>query len=267
MPVSLRGTPHVQLLVSVRSPADASAALAGGADVIDAKEPAAGALGPVTEDVFQNIAAVVARARPLTAALGDAADPVAVEHAACVYAAAGALLVKIGFAGIASAGRIAALIAAAARGARAGSDGQSGVVAVAYADADTAVGVAPTDLLEVAARAGASGVLLDTADKDGPGLTGLFSASALTAWVARAHEAGLLAALAGRLAAPDFALVRRAGADIVGVRGAVCDGGRNGLVRADRVRALRELCAPDSMALGGPGTRPSDILDKSRKPR
>src|SRR6266513_157132 len=125
----------MRLLVSVASAAEASAALAGGADVIDAKDPRAGTLGAVAFDVLREIHAAVAGRRPVTAALGDAADEAEIERASRAFAAAGASLVKVGFAGIASAGRVTALIAAAVRGARAGSDGNGGVVAVAYADA------------------------------------------------------------------------------------------------------------------------------------
>ena len=50
----------MRLLVSVSSAAEASAALAGGADVIDAKDPLAGALGAVSADVLREIHAIVA---------------------------------------------------------------------------------------------------------------------------------------------------------------------------------------------------------------
>src|SRR6059036_3681157 len=108
----------MRLLVSVTCAAEASAALAGGADVIDAKDPLAGALGAVSVEVLHEIYAAVARQRPLTAALGDAGDEAAIERAARTFVAAGAALVKVGFAGIASAGRVATLTTAADRGAR-----------------------------------------------------------------------------------------------------------------------------------------------------
>ena len=87
-------------------------------------------------------------------------------------------------------------------------------------------------------------MLLDTADKSGPGLRGLMTPRALARWVAEAHDAGLLVALAGKLTADDLAFVRDAGADIAGVRGAACDGGRTGRVSSDRVAVLRKLCGP-----------------------
>jgi uncharacterized protein (UPF0264 family) len=115
-----------------------------------------------------------------------------------------------------------------------------GVVAVAYADADRALGLAPFALVAEAARAGAEGLLLDTADKAGPRLPELMDPAALTAFVASVREAGLFVALAGRLTKDDLPSIRDAGADIAGVRGAACEGGRTGHVSADRVRALQD---------------------------
>jgi len=115
--------------------------------------------------------------------------------------------------------------------------------------------------VDVAARAGATGVLLDTADKTGPGLRGLMTPSALVRWVAEAHEAGLLVALAGKLTAEDLAFVQDAGADIAGVRGAACEGGRRGRVSIDRVALLRTLCNPPK---GGSHVR--DLADVANLP-
>ena len=219
----------MRLLVSVRSADEASAALAGGADVIDAKEPASGALGAVPLRTLREIHTAVGDRRAVSAAIGDAGDEAAIEAQALAYAAAGAAFVKVGFRGVSSAARVQSLLAAALRGSR-------DVIAAAYAD--DANGLAPEALADAAARAGARGVLLDTADKDGPGLPALLDASALRTWVSRAHAAGLLVAVAGRLTAADLALVRDCGADIAGVRGAACTGGRTGTVSAERVRKL-----------------------------
>jgi uncharacterized protein (UPF0264 family) len=240
----------MRLLVSVANAAEASAALAGGADVIDAKDPLAGALGAVQLDVLLEIHSAVAGARLVTAAIGDAADDAAIERAARTFSGAGAALVKVGFAGIASAGRVEALIAAAVRGVRAGGDGTGGVVAVAYADADRVSSLAAAALIGVAARAGATGVLLDTADKSGPGLRGLIAPAALLRWVSAAHDAGLQVAVAGKLTADDLAFVRDAGADIAGVRGAACEGGRTGRVSAEKVAALRARCGAAEVVRG-----------------
>jgi uncharacterized protein (UPF0264 family) len=234
----------MRLLVSVATPEEVPAALAGGADVIDAKDPTL-ALGAVAADVLRRIHAACDGKRLVTAALGDADSEDRIERTAVTMTEAGAALVKVGFAGIADRARVAALLTAAVRGAQV--RGRGGVVAVAYADADRAANLSPAALPDVAARVGAVGVLLDTADKSGPGLRTLISARALSDWVARAHQAGLLVALAGKLSAEDLAYARDAGADIAGVRGAACDGGRAGRVSMEKVQALvrRLRLAPD----------------------
>ena len=228
----------MRLLISVADARDASAALAGGGDLIDAKDAGAGALAPVAAAVLAEIAAVVAGARPVTAALGDAGDEASVERAARGFVLAGAALVKIGFGGIADHRRAAALLAAAVRGA---ADAGGGVVAVGYADASRAASIAPAALACIAADGGATGVLLDTCNKSGPGLRALVDPAALAAFVAAAHDAGLLVALAGKLTIDDLMFARDAGADVAGVRGAACDGGRTGRVTSDRVAALRAV--------------------------
>ncbi len=229
----------MRLLVSVAHAADAAAALAGGADLIDAKDPTGGALAAVAPGEFAAICAAVAGARPVTAALGNAAEEDAVERAARAFGQAGARFVKIGFAGITSGEHVGILTKAAVRGARAGGPGHCGVVAVAFADADRAAGLAPFALVAAAARAGAEGLLLDTANKSGPGLRDLMEAAALAAFVSSVREAGLFVALAGQLSAADLPFIRDAGADIAGVRGAACEGGRGGQVSAERVRQLQ----------------------------
>jgi uncharacterized protein (UPF0264 family) len=235
----------MQLLVSVSNAAEASAALAGGADVIDAKNPLVGALGAVSLQTLGDIRLTVGGRRPLTAALGDAADEATIERAAHTFACAGAMFIKIGFAGIASHARIADLLTAAVRGAKAASD-DCGVVAVWYADADRVFSSAAASLATVAGRSGADGLLLDTADKSGPGLRELVAPERLADWITETHAAGLFVALAGKLTAQDLMFARDAGADIAGVRGAACEGGRAGCVAVDKVRQLRTMCGPSA---------------------
>jgi uncharacterized protein (UPF0264 family) len=50
-----------------------------------------------------------------------------------------------------------------------------------------------------------------------------------------------MVALAGRLQLDDLDFVREAGADVAGVRGAACDGGRAGRINAEIVRALADV--------------------------
>jgi uncharacterized protein (UPF0264 family) len=108
------------------------------------------------------------------------------------------------------------------------------VVLVAYADQ----GLDPFVVIDLAATVGAAGVLLDTADKRGPGLMALLDPWAVRAWIGAAHASDLSAAVAGRLTLDDVQRVAALGADFAGVRGAACEGPRTGRVTALRVRAL-----------------------------
>ena len=228
----------MQLLVSARNAAEAAAALAGGADIVDAKEPSAGALGAVAIDVLREMLSMVHAACPVSAALDDAKDVGALERRVRAYAVEGVTFVKIGFARITDAVRVTDLIASAVGAARAHA---CAVVAVGYADAERVGGIECDALFDAAARGGAAGVLIDTADKAGPGLLQLSPPSALRRYVSDTHDRGLSIALAGKLSSADLAVVRDIGADIVGVRGAACRAGRTSAISEARVRLLAQI--------------------------
>src|SRR5581483_9677908 len=190
----------MKLLVSVADAADATAAIDGGADIIDAKDPSRGPLGPVAPDALAAIVARVAGRRPVSAALDETSGD----------------LPHLAFAKLT----------------RPRSVPGCAIVLAAFADRCW------EHVIEAATRNRAHGVLLDTSDKNSLGLFGLVSEDAIRRWVERAHAAGLTVALAGRLTADDLPRVAALGADIAGVRGAACEGGRGGRVSADRVRAL-----------------------------
>jgi len=232
----------VRLLVSVATAAEAAAAVAGGADIVDAKDPRRGALGAVSLHVFASIHAAVGGMTPVSAAAGDAGDEARIVDAARAFSQAGAAFVKVGFAGIRSGARVAQLLRAALVRTPA-------VIAVAYADSPAAGSIPPEGIIEAAARAGALGVLIDTADKQGPGLCGLVSHEQIHDWVGTAHEHGMIAAVAGKLTARDIEPIARTGADIAGVRGAACDHGRMGTVSSRRVRTLRDQASSCSAVI------------------
>jgi hypothetical protein len=228
----------MRLLVSARNAADAAAALAGGADILDAKEPSAGALGAVTIEVLREMLSTVDAACPVSAALGDAEDATALERSVRANAVEGVAFVKIGFAGITDVVRVTDLIASAVRAARAHA---CEVVAVGYADAARVGGIECDALFDAATRGGAAGVLIDTADKAGAGLLQLSAPAALRRYVSAAHDRGLSIAMAGKLSSADLAVVRDVGADIAGVRGAACRAGRESAISEARVRVLAQI--------------------------
>jgi uncharacterized protein (UPF0264 family) len=224
----------MRLLVSVRNASEATAALAGGADIIDAKEPLNGPLGAVSSDVLHEIAATIGNAAPISAALGDICEDDVVDRAVAARQA-GVTFVKVGFAGMRRRQQLEEVVLTLARAAP-----PPALVLVAYADFDVADAPPPAANLTLAAQINPAGILLDTYDKDGAGLTSLMHACTLATFVSRAKASGRFVALAGKLAFEDIETVQDTGADVIGVRGAACDGGRGGIVTPARVRALCE---------------------------
>jgi uncharacterized protein (UPF0264 family) len=227
----------MRLLVSVRNAEEARAALAGGAEIIDAKEPSLGALGAVDIGVLREIVEAVNGMRPVSAALGDSGDADRLATAARAAAEAGATFVKVGFADVRDPGAVRARLARVMEGALLPSS-PCAVVAVAYADWDEVGGAAPQTVLAGAAAEGAMGVLVDTVRKDGAGLFRCLGRAALGSLVRDARARSLMVALAGRISIEDLSFAYEAGAEIVGVRGAACEHGREGRVRESRVREL-----------------------------
>ena len=227
----------VRLLVSVRGAEEARAAMAGGAEIIDAKEPELGALGAVRIEVLREIIGAVGGMRPVSAALGDAGDTDVLAGAARAAAEAGAMFVKVGFADVREIGAVRERLARVRDGALLPSS-PSAVIAVAYADWDEVGGAAPSTVVAAAAVEGVLGVLIDTVRKDGAGLFRCLGRAALGSLVREARARALLVALAGRITVDDLGFAYEAGAEIAGVRGAACDNGREGRVRESRVREL-----------------------------
>ena len=217
------------LLASVRSAAEAALAVGGGADIIDAKEPAAGALGRVDSEVLRAILRDVAGRRPISATIGDLElSPSAVAAAVEATAADGADIVKIGVFPGALEATWAALRPLAHGGLR--------LVAVMFADR------AP-DLVEFperCAEAGFYGVMLDTADKAAGPLTAHLDREALAGFVARARGLGLVSGLAGSLRLGDIPSLAPLGADYLGFRSALTVAGRSSGLDAAALRNVRE---------------------------
>jgi (5-formylfuran-3-yl)methyl phosphate synthase len=199
----------VRLLVSVVSADEARLALAGGADIIDVKDPSKGALGAPSPLVLSEVVAAVGDAAPVSVALGD--DP-GLPHTAAL-AACGANFVKVGLSGVSDLERGVALLSAVAD--TVGPD--VAVIACAFADVGT-----PEWLPALVARTGIAGALVDTFVKDGRGLYGSLSEAELSSLIGRVRDAGGSFAVAGQLR---LGSLRRVDADVVGVRSAVCRGG------------------------------------------
>jgi uncharacterized protein (UPF0264 family) len=209
------------LLVSVVSALEARRALAGGADIIDVKDPSQGPLGAPSPRVLSEVVTEIGGAAPVSVALGDLPNlPHTAALAARGAALGGAAFVKVGLRGIATVDNAVALMRAVAEAVAP----ETAVIAAAYADAAALdpPALAPEWLPDVVRRAGIAGALVDTFVKDGRGLYSWLSERELVDLIARTRGAGGHFAVAGQLTLGDL---RRVETDVVGVRSAVCRGG------------------------------------------
>lgn len=224
------------LLASVRDMAEAELAWTGGADWLDFKEPAAGALGAVPEAVAAAAVRRYAGRLPLSATLGDCWDtPAEIPARTRTLAALGMPYIKVGlFAGSLSAPLADALHTAAEQ--------TEGLIAVCFAESPPT----PRQITRLA-RLGCRGIMLDTADKRGGSLCDLLPLRAIADFVNGARAEGLLTGLAGSLRPVHVAPLRALAPDYLGFRGALCRGhARDAALEVGLVRQVRALLAtPD----------------------
>jgi uncharacterized protein (UPF0264 family) len=231
-----------RLLVSVRSADEAQIALAGGADLIDVKEPRDGSLGAASPEVWREVAAVVGEARPLSAALGELLgfEPPPSE------ALHGYRYAKLGLAGCselpdwcnrwqAALSRLPKRITA---------------VAVAYADHEAAQAPSPMEVCATGARLGCRVLLIDTFDKGHGDVFDAIPIQRLAQLIQQARLCDMRVVLAGslRLSRLDEALA--VSPDYVAIRGAACLERRDGILSGDLVRRWADRLRVTSSATG-----------------
>jgi (5-formylfuran-3-yl)methyl phosphate synthase len=229
------------LLVSVRSLDEAESAVAGGCDILDVKEPLRGPLGMADVRVMGRIAEYAlsqpSRSMPCSAAMGEILDwtdaterlalPPGVTHA------------KLGPAGLSTrrlwlAGWRTAVerLTITANGLR--------LVAVGYADWNSAQALPPRAILPAAIEAGCDAFLIDTYVKDGRSLLDSISVRELAVISEEARNAGVPLALAGSLRMEHILALVAIRPNVIAVRSAACRGGRRqSKVSARAVRALK----------------------------
>ncbi len=233
---------RIDFLASVRSEAEALLAVSGGADIIDCKDPVAGALGALPHAVVTAVRRAVPHL-PVSATIGDLPCEADVLCAAArAMAATGVHYVKVGL-----------LPGGDARGAIAALGcqdlGDARLVAVLFADHHP-----DFSLLPALAQAGFAGVMLDTAGKGQGTLVDFVPLARLAHFVTDARGQGLLAGLAGSLRLDHIATLAPLAPDVLGFRGALCAGRqRKGVLDPQAVRAvaqaLKACTAPQLEAL------------------
>jgi dihydroneopterin aldolase len=223
-----------RMLASVTGPQEAAIALAGGADVIDLKDPAQGALGAVTPDVIRTTVASIAGRRPVSAVAGDLPmHPDLLAETVRTLGATGVDYIKLGlFPGGDQAACIKALSNLAA---------QTRLIAVFFADASP-----DFSLLPLLHEFGFAGAMLDTQRKGNGRLLDHIDIACLRPFVETCHERGMIAGLAGSLEPPDIPRLLVLSPDLLGFRGALCGpGGRTATLDLSRTQEVRALIPPD----------------------
>ena len=200
------------MLASVTSRAEAEIALAKGADIIDCKQPARGALGALPLDVVVDIVNMAGGRRPVSAVVELPHDISQARRAFEDAIKTGVDYVKFALPATPDAAEIIATLAPLATRVR--------LVAVLFADLGPEF-----DHLPAMARAGFHGVMLDTAHKSKGRLIDCMNVAALTEFVKRCRALGLVVGLAGALEPPDVPRLLVTGADVLGFRGALCEKG------------------------------------------
>ena len=247
------------LLASVATLDELALAAEGGADILDLKDPAAGALGAWPP---ARIADAVARTgtwpeRPwLSATIGDLPMiPATVTARVAETRACGVDFVKVGiFPEGDPVGCLTALAAEARRGTR--------LVAVLFADLWT-----DFPLLEVVARARFAGAMLDTAGKTAGGLLRHKTAHEVARFVDDARHLALLTGLAGSLTAADIPALLRFRPDYLGFRTALCAGGnRSGVLDPAALAAVR-LAIPSAQGVTSRSPASAAAGSRSNRPR
>ena len=235
----------MKLLISIANTEEIPAALQGGADIIDVKNPAEGALGANFPHVIRQAVDATPPPIPVSAAIGDVPNlPGMVSLAALGAATCGVQFIKAGLYGVRTASDAVNLLQAVCKAVRTYDPGIR-IIATAYADARHFNALPPLDLPQAAADAGVDGCLLDTAGKGTGSLLTNLTQNQLLDFVSQCRAYRLLSALAGSLQSKDIERIRSLGADIVGFRTAACrDGQRQGVIDAQRVKHLKDLIDP-----------------------
>jgi (5-formylfuran-3-yl)methyl phosphate synthase len=224
------------LLVSVRDPAEAEAALAGGAAVIDIKEPDRGALGAADPETWQAVHRTVGGRAPVSAALGELFEKgrVGAAPAKLAVQTAGLSFTKIGLAGAAAFGDWPRQW----RDALACLPPPVAPVAVAYADWSAAEAPRPEEVIDAGAELGCTMLLMDTFCKTRGHLLCHLPLAALSELMKRAARRGMRVVLAGSLTKLLVREVLPLSPALVAVRGAACRPNRCGTIDAALVREL-----------------------------
>lgn len=199
------------MLASVTSVDEAIIALQASVDIIDLKQPSAGALGALHVDLVREIVRAIDGRCPVSATIGDLPmQPEPVLNAVKAMAETGVDYIKIGFFSggehLATVEKLTALTQQKLK-----------LIAVLFAD-----GEIDFALIDVLKNAGFKGVMLDTMYKKNGSLMQVMGDAEVARFVRSAKNRQLICGLAGSLRLQDIPALMAYEPDYLGFRGALC---------------------------------------------
>ncbi len=233
----------MKLLISPKDEKEAAEAIAGGADIIDVKNPKEGALGASFPWVIKRIKAITPPNVEVSCTLGDVSKNLGKTTLAALGAATtGVDYIKTGLQGVKTKEDAAFVMRKIAQAIR-DYDSRIKIVVVGYADAMRAESVNPMALPEIATEAQVDVAMIDTAIKDGKNIFDWLTRKHLSRFVETSHNDGLIVALAGAIRKEDLPKIHSVDPDIVGLRSAACtDLDRvNGRLKKEAVQELANI--------------------------
>ncbi len=231
------------LLVSVRNAAEALTALSAGADVIDVKDPRRGALGRADTDEIAGVVKAIAGRAPVTAALGELTElaDLATEHSVAAVPL-GISLFKIGLArcrDLKDWPQLWRRLTDQCAGSYYETPAKP--VAVVYADWKLAHAPEPDQVLGAAIEIGCPALLIDTWSKTAGSSFDHWARESMFPFIQRVRKHELRIVLAGSLGVTQIPRAMALEPDLIAVRGAACEGGRDSVVSHTKVKQLKQL--------------------------
>jgi uncharacterized protein (UPF0264 family) len=200
-----------QLLISVQNVQEAAIALECGVDIIDLKDPNAGALGALPLSEIQSIIHFIDARKQVSATIGDVPmQPDLIKERVFQLQNFSLDYIKIGFF------EMADYQACLDELRKLTSSGQQ-LIAVLFAELKY-----PEDLLQKIKQAGFSGVMLDTMHKNGTTYLAHYSVTAFENFISKVIANDLLFGLAGSLQLSNVKVAKKWKLHFMGFRGGVC---------------------------------------------
>ncbi|MEO6117561.1 MAG: (5-formylfuran-3-yl)methyl phosphate synthase [Methylotenera sp.] len=219
-----------QLLISVTSVAEAQIAIENGTDIIDLKDPAAGALGALSLSQIEAVIDYVNGQKLVSATIGDVPmQPDLIFDCVTKLVSTNVDFIKIGFFQTDNyQPTLDKLKTITAKGVK--------LIAVLFAEYEY-----PDTLIKAVKQAGFNGVMLDTAQKDGNTYMYYRSAVNCKEFAKKALELDMSFGLAGSLQLQHVVAAKELNPTYIGFRGGACDENKREFgLNSDKIRAIRK---------------------------